>query len=199
MAFVLARIWFIGTISLAPDEAYYWDWSRHLDWSYYDQGPMLAWVIRAGTSLLGPNEWGVRLGALVAGLGISASYIFLARRMGRPAAAPWLVLAGNAMLLFSVGGVLMMHDSLAALYWSLALVGAVLAIEDDERWWLLAGLAGGAGVLSEIHGGPFAALPGPGLPQPRRLAPASAAPVVLAGRHCGRGPGRLSHPALEQP
>jgi undecaprenyl-diphosphatase len=148
-AFVVLRVLFIGSIQLAADEAYYWEWSRNLDWSYYDQGPMLAWVIRAGTALLGVNEWGVRLGALFTGLGVSACYIFFARRLGRPALAPWLVLAGNAMLLFSVGGVLMMHDSLAGFFWCLALVAAWRAVEEDGRWWVLAGLAGGAGVLSK--------------------------------------------------
>ena len=149
ITFVLFRACFVGQLQLVPDEAYYWEWSRHLDWSYYDQGPMLAWVIRAGTWLLGTNEWGVRLGALVAGFGVSAAYIWMAKRLGRPALAPWLVLAANAMLLFSVGGLLMMHDSLAAFFWCLALVAAMRAIEEDGRWWVLAGLAGGAGLLSK--------------------------------------------------
>ena len=30
-------------LDLAPDEAHYWDWSRHLDWSYYSKGPLVAW------------------------------------------------------------------------------------------------------------------------------------------------------------
>jgi hypothetical protein len=29
-------------LDLAPDEAHYWDWSRHLDWSYYSKGPLVA-------------------------------------------------------------------------------------------------------------------------------------------------------------
>ena len=33
-------------LDLAPDEAHYWDWSRHLDWSYYSKGPLVAWLIR---------------------------------------------------------------------------------------------------------------------------------------------------------
>src|SRR5438876_1206321 len=40
-------------LDLAPDEAHYWDWSRHLDWSYYSKGPLVAWLIRASTELLG--------------------------------------------------------------------------------------------------------------------------------------------------
>ena len=33
-------------LDLSPDEAHYWDWSRHLDWSYYSKGPGVAWLIR---------------------------------------------------------------------------------------------------------------------------------------------------------
>src|SRR6266576_1037816 len=41
-------------LDLAPDEAHYWDWSRHLDWSYYSKGPLVAWLIRASCELFGP-------------------------------------------------------------------------------------------------------------------------------------------------
>ena len=41
-------------LELAPDEAHYWDWSRHLDWSYYSKGPLVAWLIRASCELFGP-------------------------------------------------------------------------------------------------------------------------------------------------
>src|SRR5438046_4095111 len=46
-------------LDLAPDEAHYWDWSRHLDWSYYSKGPLVAWLIRLSCSLFGP--WSVAL------------------------------------------------------------------------------------------------------------------------------------------
>src|SRR5262249_25418158 len=29
-------------LDLGQDEAHYWDWSRHLDWSYYSKGPLVA-------------------------------------------------------------------------------------------------------------------------------------------------------------
>src|SRR5262245_32836074 len=41
-------------LDLAPDEAHYWDWSRHLDWSYYSKGPLVAYLIRGGCLLAGP-------------------------------------------------------------------------------------------------------------------------------------------------
>src|SRR5262249_33116461 len=40
-------------LDLASDEAHYWDWSRHLDWSYYSKGPLVAWLIRLSCDLFG--------------------------------------------------------------------------------------------------------------------------------------------------
>src|SRR5437879_1614144 len=62
-------------LDLAPDEAHYWDWSRHLDWSYYSKGPLVAWLIRlscivAGPwsqSLIGSEMLAVRLPAVLCG------------------------------------------------------------------------------------------------------------------------------------
>jgi hypothetical protein len=33
---------------LLDDEAYYWIFSQHLDWGYFDHPPMTALLIRAG-------------------------------------------------------------------------------------------------------------------------------------------------------
>src|SRR6478736_6713967 len=56
----ILRILFLASdcpLDLSPDEAHYWDWSRHLDWSYYSKGPLIAYLIRAGCELAGP--WSV--------------------------------------------------------------------------------------------------------------------------------------------
>ncbi|HEX5667839.1 MAG TPA: glycosyltransferase family 39 protein, partial [Chitinophagaceae bacterium] len=45
---------------LLDDEAYYWVYSRFLDWGYYDHPPMIAILIKAGYGLF-QNEFGVRL------------------------------------------------------------------------------------------------------------------------------------------
>src|SRR6202162_5112655 len=60
-AFRLLFLAYHCSLDLAPDEAHYWDWSRHLDWSYYSKGPLVAYLIRAGTALAGP--WSERLTA----------------------------------------------------------------------------------------------------------------------------------------
>ncbi|WPB81392.1 glycosyltransferase family 39 protein [Archangium violaceum] len=45
---------------LTSDEAYYWFYSRSLEWGYYDHPPFIALMVRLGYSLF-PNELGVRL------------------------------------------------------------------------------------------------------------------------------------------
>ena len=40
-------------LDLAPDEAHYWDWSRHLDSSYYSKGPLVAYLLRGGCEVAG--------------------------------------------------------------------------------------------------------------------------------------------------
>lgn len=44
---------------LTSDEGYYWFYARHLQWGYYDHPPLVAVLIKAGTSLL-PGTAGVR-------------------------------------------------------------------------------------------------------------------------------------------
>jgi len=48
------------TLELHADEAYYWLYSRFLDWGYFDHPPMVALFIRFGDSIM-HNELGLRL------------------------------------------------------------------------------------------------------------------------------------------
>lgn len=53
----LVQIAFTG---LLDDEAYYWVYSRFLDWGYFDHPPMVALMIKAGYVMF-PNAFGLRL------------------------------------------------------------------------------------------------------------------------------------------
>jgi hypothetical protein len=67
---VVLGVWFLinlvqaSSLNLTPDEAYYWLWSRHLDWGYFEHPPLVALSIRLGYSII-PSELGVRLLALI--------------------------------------------------------------------------------------------------------------------------------------
>src|SRR5207249_9824652 len=56
-----ARLWLAGQTELLPEEAYYWTYAKHPALGYFDHPPMVAWIIAAGTWLLGDTERGVRL------------------------------------------------------------------------------------------------------------------------------------------
>lgn len=58
---------------ISEDEAYYWLWSQHLDWGYFDHPPMIAWWISVGYNLF-QNELGVRLLTVILN---SLSFFFL--------------------------------------------------------------------------------------------------------------------------
>src|ERR1700739_3897281 len=48
------------TLEIHADEAYYWLYSKFLDWGYFDHPPMVAIFIRIGDSII-HSEFGVRM------------------------------------------------------------------------------------------------------------------------------------------
>lgn len=58
---LLLQIILVGNFELAHDEAYYWLYSKNLDWGYFDHPPLVALVIKL-FSFLPHGETSVRLG-----------------------------------------------------------------------------------------------------------------------------------------
>src|SRR5579864_9519647 len=44
------RFVWMASVSLGNGEAYYFSWSRFLDWSYYDHPPLVAWMVGLTTA-----------------------------------------------------------------------------------------------------------------------------------------------------
>jgi hypothetical protein len=57
----LVYLAWLSPYQLVGDESYYWEQARHLDLSYDEKGPLLAWMIAACCHLFGDNEFAVRL------------------------------------------------------------------------------------------------------------------------------------------
>lgn len=140
-----------GTAPLAPDEAYYWVWSRALAPGYLDHPPMVALFIRLGTALAGDTPLGIRLLApLSAALGSlllvrAGEDLLPGRGAGRLAA-----LLLNATLLFGVGAVTMTPDTPVLLFWTATLwaLGRLVAT-GRAGWWLAAGAMLGLALASK--------------------------------------------------
>jgi 4-amino-4-deoxy-L-arabinose transferase-like glycosyltransferase len=136
---------------LAPDEAYYWVWSRVLQPGYLDHPPMIALFIRAGTLLAGETALGIRL---LGPLGIALATILLARAANdlfadrRPGL--WAALLFNATLLVGVGGILATPELPLLVFWTAALWAlARLQATQDGRWWLGFGLLAGLALTTK--------------------------------------------------
>ncbi len=153
-ALTAARATIAALMPLAPDEAYYWVWSRALAPGYLDHPPMVALWIWLGTLLAGDTALGIRLlaplsGALGTLLLIRAGDDLLPGRNAGLTAAILL----NATLLFGVGAVTMTPDTPVLFFWTLALFAlARLVATGQGGWWLLAGLATGLTLASKYTG-----------------------------------------------
>src|ERR1017187_302799 len=71
LALVALRLVAAAWTPLTFDEAYYWMWSKHLAFGYYDHPPGVAVVIRLGTMISGDTELGVRLVSILLALPMS--------------------------------------------------------------------------------------------------------------------------------
>jgi len=138
-------------IDLSPDEAHYWDWSRHLDWSYYSKGPLVAWLIRASCELFGNEMFAVRLPAILCGaLTLVGLYRLTLLVFRRDSLACGVVAACLTMPLIHAGSVLMTIDAPFICAWTWALVAGYFAIIEERRWaWPMLGIIIAIGILSK--------------------------------------------------
>ncbi|MCC7195709.1 MAG: glycosyltransferase family 39 protein [Gemmatimonadaceae bacterium] len=156
-------------VPLFPDEAYYWDWSRHLAAGYFDHPPAIAWLIRAGTLLLGDTSIGVRLLPILVSGAAALGIVRAARAVGGDASARLAAVLVTVIPLIAAGSVLATPDipMLCGAAWTLYAVLRALGLPDNAdtdaspdvevepdprsaaNWWLAAGVAIGLAMASK--------------------------------------------------
>ena len=146
----LLRLIYSAQIELMPEEAYYWNYSQHLDIGYLDHPPLVAWLIRGGTGLFGDTQFGVRFGALCCGL-VTAFFLFrLTRNLFGERAALLALAAAQVLPYFFMSGMLMTPDAPLTAAWAASLYFLERAlIGGRSRAWICAGVALGIGLLSK--------------------------------------------------
>lgn len=146
----LLRLIYLAQVQLLPEEAYYWNYSQHLDIGYLDHPPMVAWLIRLGTAVCGDTEFGVRIGALIsAALASLFAYRLTRNLFGEPSALVALVLM-QVLPFFFLAGMLMTPDAPLTAAWAATLYFLERALVGGRsRAWWLAGLSLGLGLVSK--------------------------------------------------
>ncbi len=150
--FGFALLWIVAsaTIGLAEDEAYYWTWSKNLQWGYYDHAPMVAWWVRAGTAIFGDTTLGVRFIASLATLTTAfAMWRTVAILVGKDQ-ANLCTLVYCALPMVIGNAVVITPDAPAMLFWALTVWAVAERLASGNRnWWLVAGFFVGLGLLSK--------------------------------------------------
>ncbi|HSF88959.1 MAG TPA: glycosyltransferase family 39 protein [Saprospiraceae bacterium] len=135
------------------DEAYYWMYSRHLDWGFFDHPPMIALFIKAG-SLLFSGTLGVRFVTVIAQL---ITLCLLWDLIGDKSADNRKILTffgiAASVVMFQVYGFLATPDSPLLLSTAVFLLGYKRFLV-KESWpsILLLGVSMAALVYSKYHG-----------------------------------------------
>lgn len=147
---VILRLIFLGLPDLLPEEAYYWNYSQHLDIGYLDHPPMVAWLIWLGTAVFGNTEFAVRLGAFLSWLATAFFCFQFTRNLFGKSAAFLAVLLLSVLPFFFATGLLMTPDAPLTAAWAGALYFLERALLGERRaaWWGV-GVCVGLGMLSK--------------------------------------------------
>ncbi|HET6840004.1 MAG TPA: glycosyltransferase family 39 protein [Bradyrhizobium sp.] len=151
MALVASRLVAAAWTPLTFDEAYYWMWSKHLAFGYYDHPPGVAVVIRLGTMIAGDTELGVRLVSILLALPMSwAIYRAAAILFGDRRVAASATVLLNATLMAAVGTLIVTPDAPLLVASSFVVFSLAKVLEADRGgWWLAVGAAVGFALVSK--------------------------------------------------
>ena len=149
------HVMFLSQLNLIPDECSYWAWSRHLDWSYFDNSGMTAYLIRLSTEIFGRSTpFTVRFPFLVAAFITTITVYFSASLVsGSRWAGAYSALFFNLAPLSLFGAGTAVHDNALIMFWALALWFAAkfLKSENPANFYLV-GIACGLAILSKYTG-----------------------------------------------
>ncbi|MGZ3764270.1 MAG: ArnT family glycosyltransferase [Mucilaginibacter sp.] len=138
------------TLEIHADEAYYWLYSRFLDWGYYDHPPMVAIFIRIGDSII-HNEFGLRLMTVLS----STLSIYLLWLIVKKYAveAKWFILVISGIFIFHIYGFMTTPDVPLFLFTALFYFIYKKYLDQDHlKWALLLAVIIACLLYSKYHG-----------------------------------------------
>lgn len=148
--FIVLRLLFLGSVELLEEEAYYWNYSQHMDIGFLDHPPMVACLNWIGTFLFGNTEFGVRIGGFCAYL-LAVFFIYKLTRLshGRSTALCSLLLMSVFPFYFGTA-IFMTPDAPLTACWAgtLYYLYRVLVMGKVKSWFGVA-LFLGLGMLSK--------------------------------------------------
>lgn len=156
-AFFILRCIVAFSLDLGNDESYYWLYSQHLQWNYFDHPPIVALWARLFTAnlLLQDYEFFLRLGSLV-GCAIASWFLFktLANLHSERAGFFAVALYNASFYAGITAGLYLMPDAPQMVFWTFCMwmIAKITTDEDRTIPWLLFGMGVGLCIMSKVHG-----------------------------------------------
>ena len=136
---------------LFVDEAQYWFWGQNLDLGYYSKPPMIAWVIRAFTTIAGSDDaFFIRVAGPLFHMGTALVLMACARRLAGEAYAGWAGVTYVTAPAVAFASVYMSTDTLLLFFVALTLLAYIgLTRRASAGLALLMGVGFGLAFLSK--------------------------------------------------
>lgn len=133
---------------LWDDEAYYWVYSRHMDWGYFDHPPMIALMIKAGYSIF-HNELGVRFFVVI----VNTLTLWVTAKLLASKDHKLFYLIIGSMGAMQIGGILAVPD-VPLIFFAALYFWAYRTFLSEQNWrnTLLLGISMALMFYSKYHG-----------------------------------------------
>ena len=143
------RVFFIFNHDLQAEEAYYWNYSVHLDFGYIDHPPLVAVLIKLSTTVFGLNEFAVRFPALLC-WGIAAFFQYRWCEIIQKDSGQFSILLLSILPFFFVDSCIITPDMPMFAAWSAGLYFLYRALcLREARAWYAVGISLGLGLLAK--------------------------------------------------
>ncbi len=148
----LARLYLMIQLPLTGDEAYYWQWSRHLAFGYYDHPPVIAWSVALFNAIFGRTLFATRLAGPFF---ITVATVFLYLTGRDLSGSPRIGAIGASIFLVAplpaIGGMAVVPDAPMMAFWSITVYFLQRALfHDDRRAWMWGGISMGLALMSKL-------------------------------------------------
>jgi 4-amino-4-deoxy-L-arabinose transferase-like glycosyltransferase len=138
---ILIRLFFISIIGIMPQDAYYDFYAQHLDLSYYDHPPMIAYLLRLFTTLFGKKVFALKLADTTVTLLTLVSFYQLAKKFLSKHKASQATILLLSTLMISILSLISTPDVPLMLCWTISLNFLHEALFKKKNiYWVWAGL-----------------------------------------------------------
>jgi 4-amino-4-deoxy-L-arabinose transferase-like glycosyltransferase len=154
----IAKVWLLtlaiklclsAFIPLSADEAYYWFWGRHLEWSYLDHPPFVAWLFFLGEPFYGIGH-AVRWPAVLLGHLTFLVWLKILEPILNGRQRLWWVSLALVSPFIGVGSLIVTPDIPLLFFWALSLLALLRGLETGRaRWYAALGCFLGLGFCSK--------------------------------------------------